>query len=66
MNNTTKADCVRAILSRKASKFEIETCELHHSIKIREITHKIDNLKITVENNKTLEAINFLLDSLNY
>ncbi len=64
MNNTEKAEGVRQILAKKSSDYEKSSIELHQNIRIREINYKMDNLAVNETNNKTLEAINFLLDSL--
>ena len=68
MNNTEKTSAIRAILSAEISDFEKNNLELNSEIRFNEIQRLLDlNFsEVNEKNYKTLNAVKFLLQSINY
>ena len=69
MNNTTKANAVRAILSKELTDYEQHAKELVTEISLNEIERHlaiISNQDANEKTLKTLQAVKFLLQSINY
>ena len=65
MNNTTRAEALRVMMSRKLTPFEIETMAESFNLNIAEIELKISRLAMNEKNAKALSAINYILSTLN-
>ena len=65
MNNTTRAEALRVMMSRKLTPFEIETMPESFNLNIAEIEFKISRLAMNEKNAKALSAINYILSTLN-
>lgn len=65
MNNTTRAEALRVMMSRKLTPFEIETMQESFILNIAEIELKINRLAMNEKNAKALSAINYILSTLN-
>jgi hypothetical protein len=69
MNNTTKASAIRTILSKELSEYEKHAIELETEINEREIERQLALLANETPSEKklkTLQAVAFLLKSINY
>lgn len=65
MNNTTRGEAVRAIMSRKYDNTDEKLMEVYFNSHIREIERHIAGLEVNAKNTKALEAIAYLLRTLN-
>lgn len=65
MNNTTRGEAVRAIMSRKYDNTDEKLMEVYFNSYTREIERHIAGLEVNAKNTKALEAIAYLLRTLN-
>lgn len=65
MNNTTRGEAVRAIMSRKYDNTDEKLIEVYFYSHKREIERHIAELGVSIKNTKALEAIAYLLRTLN-
>lgn len=65
MNNTQRGEAVRAIMSRKYDNTDEKLVEVYFNSNVMEIERHIAGLEINEKNAKAVEAIAYLLRTLN-